>query len=147
MHTLISAFEDRAGAQRTVERLHELGFAPDDVHLQEYRAPGADKSDKTDKTDKGDFNADRGVLSSYGHAFASMFGLDTPDLGDAEHYASAHRAGHPLVMVSAEDDDRADIAGHALQQAGAIDVHQRAGVPQPADAKHRGVFHVSRVQA
>jgi hypothetical protein len=138
MHTLISAFEDRNSAERAVERLHELGFAPDDVHLQEYRAPA---------DDKGDFDADRGVLSSYGHAFASMFGIDEPDQQDAEHYASAHRAGHPLVVVTAEDEGRADIAGGALQQSGAIDVHQRAGVPQPADARHRGVFHVSHIQA
>jgi hypothetical protein len=138
MHTLISAFEDSGSAERAVERLHELGFAPDDVHLQEYREPA---------DDKGDFEANRSVMSSYGHAFASMFGLDAPDLDEAEHYASAHRAGHPLVVVTADDDDRADIAGGALQQSGAIDVHQRAGVLQPADAKHRGVFHVSHVQA
>ena len=138
MHTLISAFEDRASAERAVDRLHELGFAPDDVSLQEYRGAGDDKAD---------FAADRGVLSSYGHAFASMFGIDEPDRQDAEHYANAHRAGHPLVVVSADDDDRADIAGDALQQLGAIDVHQRAGVPQSVDAKHRRVFHVSHVQA
>jgi hypothetical protein len=76
-----------------------------------------------------------------------MFGLDGPEVEQAEHYANAHRNGHPLVVVSADDDDRADIAGDALQQTGAIDVHQRAGVESPADAKHRGVFHVSRVQA
>lgn len=138
MHTLISAFEDHGSAERAVERLHELGFAPDDVHLQEYRKPA---------DDKGDFDANRGVLSSYGHAFASMFGIDEPDRQDAEHYAKAHRSGHPLVVVSADDEDRADVAGDALQQLGAIDVHQRAGVPQPVDAKHRGVFHVSHIQA
>jgi hypothetical protein len=139
MHTLISAFEDRAAAQAAADRLHELGFAPDDVSLHEY-------SD-ANSGDKGDFSADRGVASSYGHAFASMFGIDEPDQRDVEHYANAHRSGHPVVVVTADDDDRADIAGDALQQTGAIDVHRRAGVPQPADAKHRGVFHVSRVQA
>jgi hypothetical protein len=138
MHTLISVFEDRAKAQAAVERLHELGFAPDDVTLKEHQ----DSAD-----DKGDFSADRGVASSYGHAFASMFGVDPPDEHEVEHYAKAHRSGHPAVMVTADDDDRADVAGDALQQTGAIDVHQRAGVPQPTDAKHRGVFHVSRVQA
>jgi len=92
MHTLISAFEDRASAERAVERLHELGFAPDDVSLQEYRDAGAD--------DKADFSADRGVLASYGHVIASMFGMDVPDQHDAEHYAKAHSSGHPLVMVS-----------------------------------------------
>ena len=140
MHTLISVFEDRAAAQAAAARLHELGFAPDDVSVKEYR--GEDKSG-----DKGDFSADRGVASSYGHAFASMFGIDEPDQRDAEHYANAHRSGHPAVMVTADDDDRADVAADALQQTGAIDVHQRAGVPQPTDAKHRAVFHVSRVQA
>jgi hypothetical protein len=134
MHTLISVFEDRASAERAVERLHELGFVADDVHLQEYRDPG----------DKGHFDANRGVASSYGSAFASMFGLDTPD---AEHYANAHRNGHPLVVVTADDEDRADIAGEALQRAGAIDVHERAGVQSRAEARHRGVLHVSRERA
>jgi hypothetical protein len=138
MHTLISAFQDRAGAQAAVERLHELGFAPDDVRLQEYSEGGGDR---------GDFNADRGVASSYGHTFASMFGLDGPDLDNAEHYASAHRSGHPLVVATIEEDDRADIAADALRQSGAMDVHARAGAQSETDAAHRGVFHVSRMQA
>jgi hypothetical protein len=139
MHTLISAFEDRASAERAVERLHELGFAPDDVHLKEHHDIG--------DGEKGDFDNDRGILPSYGRAFASILGMEPPESNGAEHYASAHERGHPLVVVSVDDDDRADIAGDALQQMGAVDVHERAGAQSPAEAKHRGVLRFSRERA
>ena len=50
---------------------------------------------------------DPGVLASYGHFFASLFGLDHP-AGHAQTYSEAVRRGNSVVVVDAPDDQQAE---------------------------------------
>lgn len=101
MHTLISAFVDRAGAERAVERLHELGFAPDDVHLQEHHDIGGG--------DKGDLDNDRGLLPSYGRAFA---GAQSP--AEARHSDNMGAVNHSVKERPMKFTQAALVASMAL---------------------------------
>jgi hypothetical protein len=130
MHTVISAFEDRAAAERAVDRLAEAGFSRGNIHLHEDRAG-----------DKGDFEEGRhrGVLSSIGHFFVSIFGRDTPDR-DANYFSEAARRGHAVVTADIETEQDVDRAAAILDELGAIDIEERAeqwrssGWTEPTDS-------------
>jgi hypothetical protein len=92
MATLIRAFPDRALAQRLHDELLQAGLSADRVRMlngvqgedEEGREPG-----------------DRGVLSSFGHFFASALGGDTPD-GNGGHYTEALQRGDTVIAVNAD---------------------------------------------
>ncbi|HMA08093.1 MAG TPA: hypothetical protein VKP68_09530 [Ramlibacter sp.] len=125
MHTVISAFNDSQAAQRAVQRLVDAGFARDDVHLQ---APSADDvqdaelGERTMHSPEREVAFDRGVLSSYGHFFTSLFGLDHP-AGHAQTYTEAVRRGKSVVVVDAPDDQQADRASGLMRELGGSDGH------------------------
>jgi hypothetical protein len=127
MQTLISVFEDRRAAQRAVDTLLDEGFEPEDVHLQEGAA--AANTAMTSSTDTStathDAGPERGVLSSIGHFFASLFeqhpASDYPD-----RYSQAVRRGHSVVVVEARDEEEADRACTLLHELGAFDIDERA---------------------
>lgn len=115
MH-VISAFEDRASAERAIDRLVAAGFASDKVHLH-------DDAGRT----QGDFakDRDRGVLSSVGHFLASIFGQDVPER-DAAHFSEAARRGHPIVAVDARHSELAERAADIMHREGAMNMDERA---------------------
>jgi uncharacterized protein (TIGR02271 family) len=127
MQTVIGAFEDRDAAQRAVERLVDAGFDRDDVHVQEgaststtsatsARASGVDRMD----------DDEHGMMASIRHFFASLFGDDDNATGRSGLYSEAVRRGTSVVVVDAQDDDRAERAVSLLHELGAIDVDERA---------------------
>lgn len=136
MHTVISAFDDRQTAQRAVERLVDAGFARDDVHLQEPTADAvadavdAELGERTMHSAEREVAFDRGVLSSYGHFFTSLFGLDHPS-DHAQTYTEAVRGGSSVVVVDAPDDQRADQAMSLMRELGATDAHRVQRESQP----------------
>jgi hypothetical protein len=140
MHTVISAFDDRQTAQRAVERLVGAGFARDDVHLQEPTADAvadavdAELGERTMHSAEREVAFDRGVLSSYGHFFSSLFGLDHP-AGHAQTYTEAVRRGSSVVVVDAPDDQQADRAMSLMRELGANEAHvvQRDSQPPLRD--------------
>ena len=136
MHTVISAFDDSQTAQRAVERLVAAGFARDDVHLQEPTAEeagdaeDAELGERTMHTAEREVAFDRGVLSSYGHFFTSLFGLDHP-AGHAQTYSEAVRRGKSVVVVDAPDDQQAERAMSLMRELGANEGHVVRRESQP----------------
>ena len=126
MQTLVSVFENLKAAQRAVDRLIAAGFEPSDVHLQLGAAPANSATATSPRADpNAETGAERGVLSSIGHFFASVFDEDAPQGGYADRYAEALRRGHPAVMVEARDDEEVDRASTILDELGAFDVDER----------------------
>ncbi len=120
--TVIGAFDDRASAQRAVDRLVQSGFDRDDVHLQDQQGQeiGTQQGGSTGSEHKGGF-------------FARLFGMDD-DAGAQQHphaqqaytYDEAVRRGSAVVVVDANDEQQADRASMLLHEAGAVDVDERS---------------------
>jgi len=111
MQTLISTFDDAELARRAVERLVQLGFDRDDVHLQPGQAAGAVEH--------------QGLLHGIARFFGALFGSDAA--GDARRYAEAVRRGSAVVAVDVHDADDAGRAVQALDELGGqVDLAPRA---------------------
>jgi hypothetical protein len=126
MQTLISVFEDSASARRAKDLLLAAGFDPANVHLQPGAA-AANTPNVLGSFTPADAEPDRGVLSSIGHFFASLFEQDPPTGGYADRFAQAVRRGHPAIMVDAQDDEEVDRASTILHENGAFDIDERIG--------------------
>lgn len=128
MQTVIGAFDDRATAQRAVERLVESGIGRDDVHVEQSDTAGTTTDMRSTSDTSGERRADedRGALSSFGHFFASIFGEDHDRAGHADRYAEAVRRGSSVVIVDATTEEQAEKAASLLHELGAVDVDERA---------------------
>lgn len=134
MQTLISVFEDAAGARRARDRLMQQGFGRDDVHLYEgaeaQRVSGDDPAvrelaDHTMASPEREVAVDRGVLESLGHFFVSIFGQDRGEQARGAYGTHVGR-GHSVVVVDAKNDTEAEAAAVTLHECGAIDVDDHA---------------------
>ncbi|RYY77952.1 MAG: hypothetical protein EOO24_44420, partial [Comamonadaceae bacterium] len=136
MHTTICAFSDRASAERALDRLVAAGIPRHDVHLEyravdgELRAPGegAARRDRPAPNDAWDglereVAVDRGVLSSFGHFFASLLGQDNPS-GRVDTYAQHVERGSVVLVVDADDEAQARRASELLREDNASDMDQ-----------------------
>ena len=129
MHTAICAFDTHEQARQAQDALVAAGFARHDVHIEhkdaaEHRA----SNDQWDGMER-EVAVDRGVLSSFGHFFASLFGRDD---GTADTYADHVERGGHVVVVDARDDAEAQRAEALLRdlQGAHLNVVQRAD-PRP----------------
>ena len=127
MHTAICAFDDRARAEQAVDGLVRSGFARHDVHIEHKHAHAehADANDRWDGMER-EIAVDRGVLSSFGHFFASLFGRDNPS-GHVDTYAQHVERGSYVVVVDTRDEAEAERARTLLHgmQAGDLNVVHR----------------------
>lgn len=134
MYTVIGAFDDRASAQRTVDRLVERGFAREAIDLQarpDELEPGvtaiASTSTATSMDRDVDLRRDRdeGFFAGVRHFLASLFGTD--EERQIGLYSEAIRRGGTLVVVDARDQDEADRAAAVMrEQGGTIDLDERS---------------------
>jgi hypothetical protein len=149
MHTLISAFDDRATARAAVEQLAQAGFSRDDMHLQEAPSdsPVVDDpndevvAERTMQSAEREIAVDRDALTAIGHFFVSLFGKDHPE-GHADTYSKAVHSGRSVVCVDVDDDVQADKAAALLREMGGADVNQ---VQRPEQPRLRDI--VARRQA
>jgi hypothetical protein len=119
MQTVVSVFETRQAAERAVDRLLQAGFEINRVHRHEGAAPANTAAAASPgSTGKGDFDADRGLPSSIGHFFASVFGQDPP-AGYADRYVELVRRGHSVVVIQSADDEESDRATTIVRELGA----------------------------
>lgn len=126
MHTAICAFDTHEQARRAVDALVAAGFARHDVHIEhehstsEGRAP----NDQWDGLER-EVAVDRGVLSNFGHFFASLFGRDNDHV---EAYAGHVERGSHVVVVDARDEAEAQRASSLLRdmEAAHLNVVHRA---------------------
>ena len=117
MQTVISAFDDRELAQRAADRLVELGFDRDDVHIQTGREATA--------TAQRDGEDDDGFFHRIARFFSDLFGGD--DAHESGRYAEAVRRGSTVLIVDARDASEAERARRALEQLGGhIDLAERS---------------------
>jgi len=127
MHTAICAFDTHEQARRAVDALLAAGFARQDVHIEHEHSTseGAAPNDQWDGLER-EVAVDRGVLSSFGHFFTSLFGRDD---GHADTYAGHVERGGHVVVVDTQDEAQAQRVRtmlHALQ-ANDLEVVQRSG--------------------
>jgi len=116
MQTVISAFDDRELAQRAVDRLVELGFERDDIHLQSGRESRAEIAGDDD---------DDGFFHRIARFFADLFGDRDADVSG--RYAEAVRRGSTVLIVDVRDASEAERARSALDQLGGhIDMDERS---------------------
>ena len=122
MHTTLCAFDDRAQAERARDSLLQSGFASDDVHVEHRHAPAENRDAGGVRGE----TSDRGVLSSFGHFFASLLGRDNPS-GHADTYSQHVERGAYVVVVDAVEPAQAQRARDLLQgqQAGEVNVVDR----------------------
>lgn len=116
MHTAICSFEDKAQAERAVQRLLDAGFDRGDVHLTHRHADGSEMKAPANNTWDGmerEVAVDPGVLRSFGNFFASLFGQDDPD-GHTGFYSDAVERGLYVVVVDGHDDAEGERAQQVL---------------------------------
>jgi len=124
--TVIGAFENREAAERAVERLVQGGCDREDVHVEQQSSGTTQSSTTMTSTDGHRVDEDRGVMSSIGHFFASLFGEDEDSRSHVNRYSEAVRRGSAIVVVDADDAQEAEQAATLLHEAGAINVDERA---------------------
>jgi stress response protein YsnF len=125
METVIGAFDDKASAQRAMERLVQAGFDRQDVHIQESDSTESTQTPRAGNSDgqEREVAADRGLFGGF---FANLFGDDDQSAYSADTYAEAVRRGSSVVVVDAQDETQAERAASLLHELGAIDVDERA---------------------
>jgi uncharacterized protein (TIGR02271 family) len=126
MQTVISVFETPQQAQRTLDRLVQEGIDRDNVHVEQGQTTSMSDSSTTTARAQ-DADEDRGVLSSIGHFFASLFGQDDDNgARQAGVYSEAVRRGSSVVVVDVIDEQEAERVTVVMHELGAIDVDERA---------------------
>ena len=126
MHTVICAFDDRADAQRAMDRLIERGFSRDMVHLQSGREGVTASTDSTTASTYATTDEDHGFFHSIGRFFSELFGGDDTS-GEAGHYAEAVRRGSTVLVVDAVDEQEAERARSVMNEmGGTVDLEERA---------------------
>jgi stress response protein YsnF len=109
------------------ERLVDMGFDRDEVHVQEGASTSTTgatsaRPSGVDRTD----DDEHGMMASIRHFFGSLFGDDDNATARSGLYSEAVRRGTSVVVVDAQDDERAERAASLLHELGAVDVDERA---------------------
>jgi len=110
--TVIGMFDNAAEAQRAVEKLTDKGFSRSNIDITNPSS-GSLSSANTDTDD----DHEGGI----GGFFRSLFSDD-----DSDKYAHVARRSQSIVTVHAQTADEAEDAADILDDAGAVDVDERA---------------------
>jgi uncharacterized protein (TIGR02271 family) len=114
--TVIGVFDNATEAQQAVEELISRGFSRDRIDVS-VRNTSTDTT--TTHTDEHEHEHESGI----GKFFSSLFGSDDDD--DTRKYTTVASRGS-VVTVHAQSDDEAARAADILDDAGAVDVDERA---------------------
>lgn len=126
MHTAICAFDDRATADHAVNALVRSGFARADVHIEHIDLYPHLQAWSAESEHRPVMEPDRGLLSSFGHFFASLLGLDHHS-GHVEKYAQHVESGSYVLVVDAHEEtdaQRADAIMRELEARDPTTVHR-----------------------
>jgi hypothetical protein len=119
MHTVITAFKDRAAAQAAMDRLAASGFARQDMHLEDRDVHG---------------EGDRGPLENYGAFFASVLGMDDPS-SHADTYSQHVERGSCVLVVDTKEPLDAQRCNALMREMGGTDTH----LADRTGAQHRSI--------
>ena len=131
-NTVIGIFDSASEAQQAVDQLISSGFSRSNVDLSTNTSSDANDSDaiipdrhvNTSGTRTEEIVDDtKDVGSGIGGFFSSLFGSDDDE--DTRKYSSVGSRGS-IVTVHAETDDEAERAADILDEAGAVNVDERA---------------------
>lgn len=129
--TVIGIFDDATEAQQAVDKLMSNGFSRSQVDLSagitsatdDSSATIPDRHPNTSGTRTEELVDDsKDVSSGIGNFFSNLFGDDEED---TKKYTGVARGGS-VVTVHAETEDEAERAADLLDEAGAVDVNERA---------------------
>lgn len=118
--TVVGVFDQYIDAQQAARILEDKGFDHDHVHV----AGTGDGAAATRSADRSGDHQDEGVMAGIRHFFSDLFGPD--DHQEVGTYAEAVRRGGAVVKVEVDEDDELERARDLLQQAGAVDIDERA---------------------
>ena len=131
-HTVVGIFDDAAQAQQAVDQLVSNGFGRNQVDLSagmtgqttDSSAVIPDRHVNTSGTRTEELVDDtKDVGSGIGNFFSNLFGGD--DAEDTRKYTQV-ASGGSVVTVHAQTEDEAERAADLLDDAGAVDVNERA---------------------
>lgn len=131
-HTVVGIFDNASQAQQAVEQLVSNGFSRSQVDLSagltgqttDSSAVIPDRHANTSGTRTEELVDDtKDVGSGIGHFFSNLFGGD--DTEDTRKYAQVASQGS-VVTVHAQTEEEAERAADLLDEAGAVDVNERA---------------------
>ena len=121
MHSVICAFDDRADAERAMDRLVERGFSRDSMHLQ----GGYEAGTGTSAVSAPPGDDEHGFFHDIGRFFSDLFGPSERS-DDAGSYAEAVRRGSTVLVVDAIDEPEAERARQVMDEMGGrIDMDER----------------------
>jgi uncharacterized protein (TIGR02271 family) len=127
--TLIAVFDSYTDAQSAARELEELGLPRSDIDVHAdgaFDETGASTAHPATATSPTPAEKDQdGVMNKIEAFFSNLFGNDSqPE--EAGHYREAVRRGGALLTVNNVADDRVDDIEDALEDAGAVDIENRA---------------------
>lgn len=122
---LVGIFDSQAQAQAAKARLQEAGFAEQDLELTAVEGGATTASAAADTMTPTDVPHHEGAIARFFHR---LFGEDDHDerAGYTDHYSEAFRRGACALTVSVADDEAMDRAERILNEAGAVDIDERA---------------------
>ena len=120
-HTVIGIFDNASEAQTAVDQLVSKGFSHSNIDLSAGMSGDMTSSGATQTQTVMDDTKETG--SGIGGFFSSLFG--SADDEDTKKYATVGDRGS-IVTVHADTDDDAEPAADILDEAGAVDVNERA---------------------
>ncbi|TAE28290.1 MAG: DUF2382 domain-containing protein [Cytophagales bacterium] len=120
--TVIGIFDDASEAQTAVQELMEAGFSRNSIDLSTQS--GSDMTNTNSSSYVGTDREEKGGISGF---FASLFGDDDDDDNRRrrDNFTTVGER-HSIVTVHAMDSDEAERAADIMDDAGAIDVDERA---------------------
>jgi uncharacterized protein (TIGR02271 family) len=125
--TVVGIFDTIAEAQQAVAQLESAGFERDFVDVSQASASASGTSSNYTNTSgtatEAVGDAAGRTSDSVGGFFSSLFGGDTDE---AHTYAEVTRSGHSLVTVHVDTAEQAQRAASVLDDAGALDVDNKA---------------------
>jgi len=119
--TVIGIFDDASEAQTAMQELMEAGFSRNNIDLSTQNSTdttNANTSADHRTDDEGHREKEGGIMGF----FASLFGDDDDD---RDRYSTVGER-HSILTVHAQSEDEAERAADILDDAGAIDVNERA---------------------
>ena len=131
-HTVIGIFDDASEAQAAIDQLLSKGFSRNNIDLSASMGSDTtgsealipDRHVNTSGTRTEELVDDtKDVGSSVGGFFSSLFGSDEHE--DTKKYSSVASRGS-VVTVHADTDEQAEQAADILDEAGAVDVNEKA---------------------
>ena len=116
--TVIGIFDDASEAQTAIQELMEAGFSRNNIDLSTQNSSNTNASADYQTNNDGHREKEGGIMGF----FASLFGNDDDD---RDRYSTVGER-HSILTVHAQSEDEAERAADILDDAGAIDVNERA---------------------